>query len=929
MPHPEPSTAQQTKDHLEPLLEGDMPKEWELSDDFEEAPKKPEGDPWKVILDPLLEKENIRCNAWKDEVQNLLIFAGLFSAVITAFVIESYRTLQRDPNVDMVILLSHIASRLDNPVNVTGSPFSLPTSFSPASSAVRVNVFWFLSLILSLTTVLVGIISLQWLREHQSYPGRSARDTLAIYRMRAEGLERWHVWKIFTALPLLLQTALVLFFAGIIDFLHALGNMTVVIPITVAIGIVLLFLLATTFLPAYQNFALHLWFLIFRRPQRPPSQCPYKSPQSGTFHAAFFSTLRLSGIAISYIFSTSFFDRIGQAITTFSKSQTADTQILHYMSGTWSRESWIDYDLAWLSVRDACQGLYFISRDGQSHHSKAQDCVHHHDPRSPPVFPLFDVTQMLRKAIGDINVTYTDDFLSAVYYCFNDLSRSFVRRDRSLRENTEDKLHQGFSLVLQRNHYFHSLLCDVNDADPYFCPPRPHSFIDFGQVDYLATFDFNIDILHHQNLFMFLDHLTKDYSRGLMNHRAEIMIRLGKALYQRHTLLLPEIGFSESPSQLPTYLKGEIGFFDYLSYAQQGHKGADFKMFFQQYSFMLIEFFEHAAKPHGQSVYPVCLHGHQNTTKFLETASVHSFIAIAPYVHEIDTKEYKKRMKAFVFVLRSISSTLDRALQSNRLRESLYLFYTSAIYIRCLYCLMLSQDSQEQGYTSLLASIRDLLVILRSYKSQTIDIGEIEPHLEEQFMGKDTFYYKTSSSEQSSRFSPEWWSFLDGHTSHCRVPLSTKLQVAMAGRLHRPKFKLGKLINTFAETPTGLGVQANNPISVLRALVTSSADNLRARLQLPPRINDRTSGLARAVNRPNQTHQNESIIESASSPVQSVHSIEKSAIKLPNAELKVASQNADIPHEDYFPALSQHQKSNDSDISLVKPEMNPRAHDLV
>lgn len=53
-----------------------MPKEWELSDDFEEAPKKPESDPWKVLLDPLLEKENIRCNAWKDEVQNLLIFVS-------------------------------------------------------------------------------------------------------------------------------------------------------------------------------------------------------------------------------------------------------------------------------------------------------------------------------------------------------------------------------------------------------------------------------------------------------------------------------------------------------------------------------------------------------------------------------------------------------------------------------------------------------------------------------------------------------------------------------------------------------------------------------------------------------------------------------------------------------------------------------------
>ncbi|KIM35358.1 hypothetical protein M413DRAFT_56484, partial [Hebeloma cylindrosporum] len=100
---------------------------------------------------------------WKDEVQNLLIFAGLFSAVITSFVVESSKDLQPDPNT---LLLSQIVTLIGN--NTNGTPGIPPQiQLSPSPSSYRINALWFASLVLSLTTVLVGIISLQWLREHQ------------------------------------------------------------------------------------------------------------------------------------------------------------------------------------------------------------------------------------------------------------------------------------------------------------------------------------------------------------------------------------------------------------------------------------------------------------------------------------------------------------------------------------------------------------------------------------------------------------------------------------------------------------------------------------------------------------------------------------------------------------------------------------------
>ena len=90
--------------------------------------------------------------------------AGLFSAVVTAFIIESYKGLKQDPGDVANDLLLRILAQLEGNTNGTTPTQSLtiPT-FTPSTSAVRVNILWFLSLIFSLATVLIGIIALQWL----------------------------------------------------------------------------------------------------------------------------------------------------------------------------------------------------------------------------------------------------------------------------------------------------------------------------------------------------------------------------------------------------------------------------------------------------------------------------------------------------------------------------------------------------------------------------------------------------------------------------------------------------------------------------------------------------------------------------------------------------------------------------------------------
>lgn len=141
--------------------------------------------------------------------------AGLFSAVITAFIVESYQKLQPGPSDQIVLLLSRISDQLAHSPNGTATPLipNVNTPFTPSRSDVRVNIFWFISLVFSLTAALIGIITLQWLREHQRYSSSSKPNTaFSAFNARSEGLRRWYVPQIFAVLPLLLQGALILFF---------------------------------------------------------------------------------------------------------------------------------------------------------------------------------------------------------------------------------------------------------------------------------------------------------------------------------------------------------------------------------------------------------------------------------------------------------------------------------------------------------------------------------------------------------------------------------------------------------------------------------------------------------------------------------------------------------------------------------------------
>jgi hypothetical protein len=203
---------------------------------------------------------------------------GLFSATVASFIIESYQNLSPDSSDTTNVLLTQISEQLVNisngrPLTSIAAQSSQP--FKPTASAVRVNVLWFLSLVLSLTCALSATLMQQWARRYQELGQRRVafhkRGRIRAYIF--EGINKFGMARAVATMPTLLHISVFLFFAGLVEFLFP-------IYATVAyttFGSIMVFALAYTTLTVLPN--IHL-------------NCPYGTPLSGfTWRISQFSVI--------------------------------------------------------------------------------------------------------------------------------------------------------------------------------------------------------------------------------------------------------------------------------------------------------------------------------------------------------------------------------------------------------------------------------------------------------------------------------------------------------------------------------------------------------------------------------------------------------------------------------------------------------------
>ncbi|CAK5265972.1 unnamed protein product [Mycena citricolor] len=212
-----------------------MPQAEERQTDNREADEaysereRPHGNKlWGVYISEAQSSDKGLIDGWRSEMDGLLIFAGLFSGVVTTFIIESYKTLRPDPASETVALLNQISRQLANLNNGTAVTDALPPvpAFSPPISSVVCNALWFTSLGLSLSCALVATLVKQWA---QGFPHRTAMfPTISIqsriYMYLHNGLLRFNMHVAVRAPLLFLHGALVLFFGGLVAFLVPVNN---------------------------------------------------------------------------------------------------------------------------------------------------------------------------------------------------------------------------------------------------------------------------------------------------------------------------------------------------------------------------------------------------------------------------------------------------------------------------------------------------------------------------------------------------------------------------------------------------------------------------------------------------------------------------------------------------------------------------------
>ncbi|KAJ7747251.1 hypothetical protein B0H16DRAFT_1555262 [Mycena metata] len=211
---------------------------------------------WHVYNDEAQKADVITTDGWSRSIDVLLVFTGLFSAVLTTFIIQSYQLMLPEAADTTNALL----------VELIGLQFNDTTrpsiSQSPQSSLQQihwVNGLWFSALACSLSTALVSMLSKQWLQAYLPNVSGSPRHRARQRQARFMQLEAWHVPGIINALPLLLHAALLLFFAGLVLLLWSVD-----LAITLATWIIV----ALAYIFYFASIALPLFY----------PECPYKHP---------------------------------------------------------------------------------------------------------------------------------------------------------------------------------------------------------------------------------------------------------------------------------------------------------------------------------------------------------------------------------------------------------------------------------------------------------------------------------------------------------------------------------------------------------------------------------------------------------------------------------------------------------------------------
>ncbi|KAH8823149.1 hypothetical protein DL96DRAFT_1616803 [Flagelloscypha sp. PMI_526] len=219
---------------------------------------------WATYLDEAEIYDHDMIQSFRDTIDSLLVLAGLFSAIVATFVVQTSQAFKPDyALLSLSVQLEQLAVlRMGGNMTAislvpsSGTAIETPTY---TQADLWINCLFFTSLSLSMATALLAVLVKQWCQAYTSVISGSAKYKALIRQFRFDGLRKWKVPEIVGSLPLLLHLAFVVFFAGLACFVYDLHpglSSTVIIIMILSLSCYL----GTIVLPA-------LWL-----------ECPYRIP---------------------------------------------------------------------------------------------------------------------------------------------------------------------------------------------------------------------------------------------------------------------------------------------------------------------------------------------------------------------------------------------------------------------------------------------------------------------------------------------------------------------------------------------------------------------------------------------------------------------------------------------------------------------------
>ncbi|KAJ7202186.1 hypothetical protein C8J57DRAFT_1735838, partial [Mycena rebaudengoi] len=226
---------------------------------------------WKRYMDQAKSSDDNLAGIFNSNLDPLLIFSGLFSAILSAFLIEVRKGLREDlQNITNSLLLVII----ENQYNITDPQVQTTSRFEPCASSRWVSGLWYSSLMFSLMSALGASLAKGWVSEF-SLAGSTWSDARKHCR-RFRGFKRWHLKLIVQCLPILLHLAF---------FLFSIGLVSLVLQADTAIRVVILALTAViVFL--YVGSSIHPVYSL---------DSPFRTPVSGMIRRLLNGPWRLDG----------------------------------------------------------------------------------------------------------------------------------------------------------------------------------------------------------------------------------------------------------------------------------------------------------------------------------------------------------------------------------------------------------------------------------------------------------------------------------------------------------------------------------------------------------------------------------------------------------------------------------------------------------